>query len=74
MTSLMLLKAADTSSNNEVGANGGGILDNMLNLELMPLLEGIDSFFGFQLAHALVDPLLEAIPEPPLQVVRNPNR
>jgi hypothetical protein len=46
----------------------------MIRTKSPPLLEGIDSFFGFQLAHALVDPLLEAIAEPPLEIIRNPDR
>jgi hypothetical protein len=46
----------------------------MIRIKPLPPLEGIDSLFGFQFAHAFVDPFLKTIAEPLLEVVRNANR
>jgi hypothetical protein len=46
----------------------------MIFITSPPTFAGIDSLFGFQFAHAFVDPLLKTIAEPPLDVVCNSDR
>jgi len=38
------------------------------------MVEGIDSFFGFQFSHGAVDPLFEVVAEPRLNTIRKPDR